>query len=373
MNEGASVSATRRERPFVIVQPHLKFGGAENQTVLLANRLVRDGHPVTVILHSMTGGLLGLLDERVNVIGLGFSSHAAIVLGARRALKVLRQMPDSLIIVRLWSSIMLVGLIQSRLQRHRIVYFEDLDPRDHREFIAFGRAKQAIVRRIFRRSASNLVTNTHHVASAMRQIYGLPLSPKVIPCAVDPALLTQLAGRSADLPARRGEILRVVTVGSLIERKGVLELARALGSFDRPVQWLLVGDGPLADEILQTASAFPNLDVVLIGSTSNPYPYMAASDLLVHSARSESFGIVIVEALALTLPVAAHSSNGPREIAESLGGAPIRLYDLDRPETLHEILRSVRLEDSRSPVDIGGYGLDHMTSSWLEESREGLR
>ncbi|MBU3994830.1 MAG: hypothetical protein KKF42_03480, partial [Actinobacteria bacterium] len=76
-------------RRFVFIQPHLKFGGAENQTLKILNALVARGHSCTLILHSETGGLLRRLDPRVRVIGLGFQSHKGIPLGATRLIPIL--------------------------------------------------------------------------------------------------------------------------------------------------------------------------------------------------------------------------------------------------------------------------------------------
>ena len=50
---------------FVFVQPHLRFGGAERQTVSIANALARRGHRVTVVLHSGGGGLVPTLRPEV--------------------------------------------------------------------------------------------------------------------------------------------------------------------------------------------------------------------------------------------------------------------------------------------------------------------
>ena len=43
--------------------------------------------------------------------------------------------------------------------------------------------------------------------------------------------------------------------------------------------------------------------VFLIGEKTNPYPYIANSDVFVHTSSSETFGIVVQEALVLGVPV----------------------------------------------------------------------
>lgn len=356
------MKSTVGEREIVLLQPHLKFGGAENQTVLIANDLVEKGHRCTVVLHSREGGLLPALDTRVRVIDLGFSSHLRIPLATLRARRVLRQLPPSLILVRLWSSIMLVGLIHRSLSKHRVVYFEDLDPRDHREFIKFGRLKQAIIGAIFRRHEDALVANTNHVARAMRSVYRLPAEPHIIECGVNPRRIEQLAKAGVKLPEARDDALRLITVGSLIDRKGIRELWSAVASLDRRVQWVVVGEGPLSEWLLSVSA--PHVDVVLVGGTDNPYPYMASADVLIHGAKSESFGIVLLEALALGKGVVAHASEGPVEIASNLPDAPIQIVDVAD----HAAFASaVEIAATTPPLSsaLGPYTIDNTVANWV--------
>lgn len=350
-------------RPIVLLQPHLRFGGAENQTALIANQLVARGHPCTVVLHARVGGLLEALDERVEVVDLGFSSHARIPLGALRARSLLRGMPPSLIVVRLWSSIMMVGLIRRALGHHRILLVEDLDPRDHARYITFGRLKQAIIGMVFRRDEGALVANTDHVAQAMVEVYRLRSRPRVIHCGVDPERLARLAHEPADLPAKPEGALRIVTVGSLTRRKGIDLLAERLRELDRPVQWVVVGEGP---ELPPVGAGTGRVDVVLPGPTANPYPYMVASDLLLHGARSESFGIVLIEAMALGIPAVANSSEGPREIAATLPAAPLTLFDAAEPGSLRRAIDSASAA-GRSPA-LGPFTIDAAVDAFLRES-----
>lgn len=362
MTAHEEVSSPRR--PIVFFQPHLRFGGAENQTVLLANRLHEMGYPCVVVLHSREGGLLDALDPGVEVKDLGFSSHVGILFGWIKALRVLRQMRPSMVLVRLWSSIMLVGMLHRFLAPHRIVFFEDLDPRDHANFIRFGRLKQAIIRRIFRRHSESLVANSRHVAEAMIAAYGLTSRPQVIPCGVDPSLVGALAKNGIGLlPTLLDGEIRAVTVGSVIARKGVNEVLRALAQLKRPVQWVLVGDGPLRDELVEHASHFPLVRLTTIAATTNPYPYIAQSDVMVHGARSESFGIVLVESIALGTPVIANAANGPLEIVATLPDAHMSVIDIDDQVAVRGAIAELATGDSSQ--DLGPYDLNECVASWL--------
>ena len=59
-----------------------------------------------------------------------------------------------------------------------------------------------------------------------------------------------------------------------------------------------------------------NLDgrVRLVGYQENPEEWMQAMDVFVHGSRSEPFGMVVIEAMALGKPVVASAEGGPTEV-----------------------------------------------------------
>ncbi|QXP91767.1 glycosyltransferase [Methylococcus capsulatus] len=84
----------------------------------------------------------------------------------------------------------------------------------------------------------------------------------------------------------------------------------------RPARLVLVGDGELRQDIERIASDLGIREhVVMVGFRENPFPYMAQADIFVLSSFFEGFGNVIVEAMALGVPVVASDCpSGPAEI-----------------------------------------------------------
>src|SRR5204862_3447349 len=72
--------------------------------------------------------------------------------------------------------------------------------------------------------------------------------------------------------------------------------------------------------------------VKLIGWTDDMPDFLATLDLFVSSARSEPFGLAIVEAMAAGVPVIATASEGAREIIDD--GESGRLVPIGEVETL---------------------------------------
>lgn len=338
---------------FVYVQPHLRLGGAERQTVLTANALVDRGHDVVVVLHVGGGALVEHLhaDVRVHVLGLGH--HAGVLEIARRLAAVLRRLPPALVIVKLWSSIVATALVDhlAGTRHHAVNYCEDLDPTDHAGYIRLGAVKQRLVRHVFR-SRPLLSANTQTVADSMVDVYGLRSRPAVIPSTVDP---DRIRAAAAARPESRGPHLTVVSVGSLITRKGLDVTRAALTGLDEPVHWRIVGEGPLAPELRRWAAAAPpGMRISLEGGHPEPYGFMAAADVLVHSAWSEAWGIVLLEAMSVGTPVVATQAIGAREMQRVLGPRPalLRTVPVGDVGAVRDAVAAVR-RDRRPTPDEG--------------------
>lgn len=361
----------------IFVQPHLRFGGAERQTVLVANHLAAMGHEIHVVLHCAAGGLTSELSSAVRVHDLRLESHIGSAVIARRLYGVLKSIPASLVIVKLWSSILASALIDgNRGVRHHVFnYCEDLDPTDHAKYIRFGAVKQWLIGRIFNRRA-NLSANTYTVAKSMVSVYGLKCMPVVIPSTVDVGLVNSLAVQT---PSEFGPGTHILSVGSLIRRKGLDITLAALLEINRPLTWHILGDGPLNDNFRQFRDERGLLTIRLHEGTTNPYRFMAAADILVHSARSEAWGIVLLESIALGTPVLAADAIGPEEMHSVLGTNEriMRTYPVGDSRILSQVLEEMLNTKAPSLLEmqtyISRFSVEHAARSWLLRAEELLR
>ena len=85
---------------------------------------------------------------------------------------------------------------------------------------------------------------------------------------------------------------------------------------DLPGSKVVVGDGPATAELRR---AFPNAHFLGYRHGDELARHFAAADVFVFPSRFETFGLVVLEALACGTPVAAFPVPGPRDI---LGDAP---------------------------------------------------
>lgn len=131
-----------------------------------------------------------------------------------------------------------------------------------------------------------------------------------------------------------------LTVGRVAVEKNI----EAFLTLKLPGSKLVVGDGPARGAL---AKKFP--DAVFIGSRqgeelANIY---AAADVFVFPSRTDTFGLVLLEALASGVPVAAFPAAAPRDvIGQKTGLAPVGSLDEDLARACLNALECSR-EDCR--------------------------
>jgi glycosyltransferase involved in cell wall biosynthesis len=160
-------------------------------------------------------------------------------------------------------------------------------------------------------------------------------------------------------------------VGRLIPRKGYAVALRAFAriSTQNPQQRkviLLAGDGPQRRELQELAQDLGISDRVLFLGWCQPEEVKALfslSDVLVHTALWEPFGVVILEAMAWSLPVLAtnktmaavdrigHGENGFfHAVGDSLALADQMMYFLNDPEQIGIMGAKARQTAEKWPV-----------------------
>jgi N-acetyl-alpha-D-glucosaminyl L-malate synthase BshA len=85
-----------------------------------------------------------------------------------------------------------------------------------------------------------------------------------------------------------------------------------------PARFLLIGDGPVRDEIERlTAGHGLERDVLLLGEKQDLVPWLSIADLFLLPSAQESFGLAALEAMACEVPVVASKVGGLPEIIEN--------------------------------------------------------
>jgi glycosyltransferase involved in cell wall biosynthesis len=103
--------------------------------------------------------------------------------------------------------------------------------------------------------------------------------------------------------------ITLLSVGRVSKEKGLDDLI--------PLQWefdiVVVGDGPYREEL---QSKMRNAQFVGYKSGSELADYYQQADVFVFPSRSDTFGLVMIEAMSVGTPVAAYPVRGPLDVIE---------------------------------------------------------
>jgi glycosyltransferase involved in cell wall biosynthesis len=117
-----------------------------------------------------------------------------------------------------------------------------------------------------------------------------------------------------------------------VGRVAVEKNLEAFLELDLPGSKVIVGDGPARFALQQK---YP--DAVFLGALQGEAlaEVYAAADVFVFPSKTDTFGLVLLEALASGLPVAAFPVTGPRDV---IGAAPVGVLDEDLRKACLEAL-----------------------------------
>lgn len=148
------------------------------------------------------------------------------------------------------------------------------------------------------------------------------------------------------------EIL-VGAMGRMEPSKGMDLLIRAFSAVAQPgLRLALVGAGTSWSSLRQMAGQ----DVIMPGFAEHPHECLAAFDWFVSPARSEPFGLVMLEAMASGLPILATASEGAQHLAALIGRPLVPCNDVDALQAALQTIVSSRPQ--RQSYDLRPYQLD---------------
>ena len=182
---------------------------------------------------------------------------------------------------------------------------------------------------------------------------------EVIPNPFDFAGIRGLSALPADLP--RGPY--VIHVGRFSGQKRHDLLLDAYSRLHVPHRLvLLVEPDPALAEMIRVRGLSGRVDVA--GFQHNPYPWIAGADLLVLCSDHEGLPNVIVEALALGVPVVSTDCpSGPREIlGTALPGCLVRVGDAAALAAAME--NALARPPDASRVDLSRYSMDRVVTAY---------
>jgi glycosyltransferase involved in cell wall biosynthesis len=199
------------------------------------------------------------------------------------------------------------------------------------------------------------VATSRGVADDLTRNFGV--SPDVMRVLPNPVDLTTVRARAAE-PLAAGEQLRgrepvIVAAGRLADAKNYPLLIDAIAKLREsiPARLCILGQGEL-EPVLRRQVAERGLEsaVTFLGFQPNPWKFIAQADVFALSSHYEGFGNVLIESMALGVPVVATASAGTRDIVEpERSGLLVPSHTVDAfAAALHRVLARRDLRDAMS-------------------------
>lgn len=305
-------------------QPRIAFylrllhgGGTERVVVNLIQEMVERGIAVDLILNRVSGPFLSQIPAAVQIIDLQADRMLA---GLPKLVRYLRQSrPLGLITglhynseIAIWANALAGGVTRVLVTEHNMLSVNSRQ-------CATERWAPLLARWLYPWAYARVAVS-QGVAADLRAV--ARLSPEQIEVIYNP-ILTANFYRQAQEPVAHpwfglGQLPVILGIGRLVPQKDFAMLLRAFALVRqrRDCRLVLLGEGWLRSELKAlTIQLGVQEDVAFLGFVENPSCYLARADLFVLSSAWEGLANVLVEAIALGVPVVSTDCPaGPREV-----------------------------------------------------------
>jgi glycosyltransferase involved in cell wall biosynthesis len=289
------------------VMASLMGGGAERQMVLILRNIDRSRFQPTLCLLEHRGELLEQAPSDVPVIGLDKRSPLDAPKLVMRLARILRRSSPDIVLAKLDYTNTLVSLAAALANVPvPLVLGEESVPSAAMREMSLPTVRRTLLKWSYGRAA-RVTTPSPGVAADLRENFGVSdRILEVIPNMIDARGIAEEARRLTVAPFDGSSAPLIVTAGRMQPAKGQADLLHALRLINqrRSCDLLVLGDGAdrarleaLSNELGIAAH------VKFLGFVANPFALMARADLFVSPSHFESFGNVIIEAMAVGAPV----------------------------------------------------------------------
>ena len=323
----------RRRVSFVL--PSLNGGGAERAAVQVLNGLAADKWDRSMFLFERTGPYLADLDPSIALTSSPSPSRGERWQALRRFVKE----SEPHVVVAFLSFATTLSAARAAQTGARVVFNQQtpmtafLGDADYEWRHGWRRTVFTATSRLTYSAADLIVATSNGVAEDLTKNFGVnPDAIQVVPNPVDLDAVRARAGEAVEIDVDR-ETPVIVAAGRLADAKNYPLLIDAIAVLRRtlPVRLLILGQGEL-EQSLRRHIADRQLEgaITLLGFQRNPWKYIARADVFALSSHYEGFGNVLIEAMAVGVPVVATASAGTRDIINhGVDGLLVEQHDAD--------------------------------------------
>jgi len=342
-----------KEFKIALFIPSLRGGGAERVMLNLARGFAERGYKVDLVLAKAEGPYLSQVPDNIRVIDLKSPRVLYSLPGLIRYLR--QERPHALLsaldhanIVALWAKklsrvpIRVVVSVHSTLSRastNATSIRARLIPSWARIFYPWADAVVAVSKGV----ADDLIKLTELPQEKVHVIYNPVVTPELFAKADEP--LDHPWFEPSEPPV-------ILSVGRLTPAKDYSTLIKAFALVrkEMPARLMILGEGeerPKLEALIRDLGL--EKDVALPGFVNNPYKYMKHAAVFVLSSQWEGLPTVLIEALALGIPVVSTDCpSGPAEILNN--GEYGRLVTVGNEKELAQNIKATICEGKKKIV-----------------------
>jgi glycosyltransferase involved in cell wall biosynthesis len=291
---------------------HMGLGGAQN---LILDLVEARSSKISIAVWSLSDQVLPLAAKRLNAVSvplktLGLSKNNPLGLLKLHSL-LANEQPDLLHTHLQFSSIFGIAAAVS-LGKHRPIIINHIhnDPFQHYSLW------QRIGSKILASRVNAYITPSASLGDVVKKAYNLHKDRiKIVTPGLNLKSFNQSATDAARVNYLRGNAKRVIGfAGRLTKQKALhvlIDAIPALLAEEPNTRILIVGDGPLRQNLERKAEYLKiSYAVKFMGYQNEMVPFYQAMDVFVLPSLHEGFGIVLIEAMALRVPVIASRTVG---------------------------------------------------------------
>jgi glycosyltransferase involved in cell wall biosynthesis len=314
------------KKNLMIIIHSLKGGGAERVVANLLKGLSRRDFSITLLLYE--GIFDYLIPENVEVITLDILSSRNIlkttkgfilkIISIARLIK--KNKPD--IIFSLLSDTNVITILARSLSgvHSKVIVSERNHPSLSLKNELYGGITKFLMRYCYPK-AERIIAISQGIKKDLLENFNLPGEKiEVIYNPLDIAEIETLSAEEINHPWFNDELPIIISIGRLTKQKGHSYLIKVFSMVRQslPCRLVIIGTGEEEENLVNMVNTLGlKNDVEFLGFQRNPFKYMARSSLFISASRYEGFGNVLVEAMALGLPViSTDCPSGPAEIIE---------------------------------------------------------
>lgn len=321
-------------RNILFVVDERRIGGVSILLEDMMNNLKRDKYNIDILVLHNNGESLSNLPKDINLIyGTKYFSSIDLTLGeALKSKNIMTIYHKIRVVFDMKTGLIKRSIIKERKKILKKQYDVEIAFKDGFTalFTIFGDAKRKIhwlhyeykktnpngkYDKLFKKILplfDNIIAVSDGVAKAFKDIYHID-KVDVIENFVDTKKIIAKS-KEQGLKVNKKD-LNFISVGRLHNQKGYDRLIKVVGQLLKEgklpsnLKIRIYGDGPLKDYLANLISEYHVSDIIyLMGKTSNPYKEIKNASLFLLPSYYEPFGIVIVEAMVLKVPVLAASN-----------------------------------------------------------------